>query len=129
MRVYVSLTTLCLFLLQKTNVESFQQPSIISIGQPKLTTTTSLKVQDDENTNNIAGGRRAFVTSGVMAVASSLFLPQLAVADGSGGGSSVDYKAVAQDIMDLVKKNPDWGPSEFAPMVVVTHYCFLFPSH
>jgi hypothetical protein len=26
---------------------------------------------------------------------------------------TVDYKAVAKDIMDLVNKNPDWGPSKF----------------
>ena len=53
------------------------------------------------------GSRRNFVAAS-MAAAASLMLPTMpARAEG------VDYKAVAADVMDLVKKNPDWGPSEY----------------
>ena len=50
--------------------------------------------------------RRAFVANSVFAGVSFLLYPSMpAHADG------VDYKAVASDIMDLVKANPDWGPT------------------
>ncbi|KAL3908664.1 MAG: hypothetical protein SGILL_008398 [Bacillariaceae sp.] len=53
-----------------------------------------------------AHDRRDFVTGGIAAV-SSLLLPQVLPAN----AADVDYKAVAKDIMDLVEKNPDWGPT------------------
>jgi hypothetical protein len=60
---------------------------------------------------SVENSRRTFVVSGMAAVASSLFLPQTNVLPVFADDSAVDYKAVAKDIMDLVEKNPDWGPS------------------
>lgn len=54
--------------------------------------------------------RRAFLSTGMAAVAAAIVtattdLPRPAFADG------VDYKAVSNDIADLIKANPDWGPT------------------
>ena len=60
--------------------------------------TTALQAEDD--------ARRSFLATSV-AAATSFMLPSMpAKADG------VDYKAVAADIMDLVKADPDKGPSK-----------------
>jgi hypothetical protein len=104
MRVQVSLSLLCLFVRGAT-VQPFQ-PIGTAIRVPKTSTTSLTALQSDENS---VSGRRAFVTGGVMVAASALLLPQYATAD----SISVDYKAVAKDIIDIVQKNPDWGPSKF----------------
>jgi hypothetical protein len=65
-----------------------------------------------------ANDRRAFVTVGI-AAASSLLLPQVVPAH-AADATSVDYKAVAKDIVDLVDKNPDWGPSKLTSLDVPT---------
>jgi len=67
-------------------------------GQTKLFHSIKNEAFDD---------RRSFLLSGLATAvtATSLGIPLPAVA------ASVDYKAVAADIMDLVKKNPDWGPT------------------
>lgn len=49
--------------------------------------------------------RRAFIWSGVAASLAMTTSPLPSVAAG------VDYKAVASDLSDLIKKNPDWGPT------------------
>ena len=49
--------------------------------------------------------RRAFIWSGVATSLALTTSPLPSVAAG------VDYKAVASDISDLVKTNPDWGPT------------------
>lgn len=67
------------------------------------TTATSLAATSEDD------ARRIFLGSS-MAAAASLMLPTMPAHAADGG---VDYKAVAADIMDLVKKNPDWGPSKF----------------
>ena len=54
------------------------------------------------------GSRRNFVAAS-MAAAASLMVPTM-----PAHAEDVDYKAVAADIMELVKKNPDWGPSKSA---------------
>lgn len=75
--------------------------------------------------------RRAFVTTGTATALSFLLLPQTpSVAHAEGG---VDYKAVASDVMDLVKKNPDWGPSKLiswcsqkdSPLLLSNESCYL----
>jgi hypothetical protein len=108
MRIQESLSLLCLFLMTGTTVVYPFQPVGNAIRLTK-TSTTSLTAQLQSNENS-STGRRAFVTGGVMAAASVLSFPQYATADGS---SSLDYKAVAKDIIDIVQKNPDWGPSKF----------------
>ncbi|CAB9525067.1 c peroxidase, mitochondrial [Seminavis robusta] len=58
----------------------------------------------DESSSDDA--RRAFMATGAVG-AFSLMMPNLPAHAADG----VDYKAVASDIMDLVKANPDWGPT------------------
>jgi hypothetical protein len=84
-----------------SSVDSFQPVGRLS---SKLSTSLQAHSQHYDVANP---DRRVFVTGGLVAAASALLLPQPALADG------VDYKAVAKDIMELVEKNPDWGPSEW----------------
>ena len=60
----------------------------------------------------LAAARRDFVVS-TLAGACSLVLgtTPTATAAASEYGSVVDYQAVARDIMDLVKKDPNKGPT------------------
>ena len=53
--------------------------------------------------------RRDFLANGGMAAVTAL-LPQIRPAFADDG---VDYKAVAKDIMNLVKDDPDKGPSTY----------------
>ena len=69
--------------------------------RPATAITMSASSENDSN-------RRSFVTQSVAAAAAfslGLGVQQPAVA------ADVDYKAVAQDIMDLVKADPDKGPT------------------
>ncbi|KAL3903123.1 MAG: hypothetical protein SGARI_005520 [Bacillariaceae sp.] len=93
-------SSLCLFLAATTNVHSFQ----LQQSKPTVTpnSNSALHALSD------GGDRRSFMNGGV-AAAASLLLPQFSAP--ANAADAVDYKAVAQDIMDLVKKNPDWGPS------------------
>jgi hypothetical protein len=75
------------------------QAGLISTSRPATVLKAVEEQQDD--------ARRTFVATS-MAAAASLFVPQTPPALAAG---SVDYKAVASDIMDLVQKNPDWGPT------------------
>lgn len=89
-------------LLVSPSAHSFQVSTSTSANAKRV----ALKSHSDDQTD---GGRRTFMATGVTAAA-SLMLPKLpAYADGG-----VDYKAVAKDIMKLVEKNPDWGPSEYS---------------
>jgi hypothetical protein len=118
MKIQVSSLLLCLF-LTGTTVHPFQ-PVGQSLRVSKTSTSTSLPALqcDDDNTSS---GRRAFVAGGVMAAASTLLFPQYAMAD----GNSVDYKAVAKDIIDVIQKNPDWGPSKFSNLFHQGDFCAL----
>lgn len=58
-------------------------------------------VRDDHATPD----RRVFLGSSLTFLLTAVSVPLKAYADG------VDYKAVADDIAKLVKKNPDWGPT------------------
>lgn len=51
--------------------------------------------------------RWLFSCSWVVGSTTTLFPSQSCAAD----AATVDYKAVAADIRDLVKANPDWGPT------------------
>lgn len=53
--------------------------------------------------------RRGFLASSMAAAASMMLPPMIQPAHADG----VDYKAVAADVMDLVAKNPDYGPSKY----------------
>ena len=87
-----TVTSLCMLLAAQRSAQAFVPISFSSSATP-----TELTAHD----------RRAFVTGGV-AAASSLFLPQVLPAS----AADVDYKAVAKDIMDMVEKDPDKGPSK-----------------
>ena len=84
-----------LFSLLLASSHAFQVPTQVRPQKTALAATA----EDDS--------RRTFMASSV-AAAAALMLP-IMPAHADGG---VDYKAVAADIMELVKKNPDWGPSE-----------------
>jgi len=51
--------------------------------------------------------RRVFLGSSLAFFLTTALNPVASYAD----GGAVDYKAVAADISDLVRKNPDWGPT------------------
>ena len=87
-------------LLVSPSAHAFQSSTSTSMRVKQMTMNSHVEGQEDT-------GRRAFMATG-MTAAASLLLPQFpAYAD-----EGVDYKAVAKDIMGLVEKNPDWGPSE-----------------
>lgn len=67
--------------------------------------TTSLSAHADAEV--VGTERRAFLlgTLGAASVSLMGLVPQKANAVG------VDYKAVSRDIADLIKKEPDWGPT------------------
>ena len=95
------LRTLAIALLISPTAQAFQVgTSTATRTKPVVALKAHAEGQDDD-------GRRAFMATGMAAVA-SLMLPQMP-ANADGG---VDYKAVAKDIMKLVEKNPDWGPSK-----------------
>lgn len=103
-----ALSAISLFCLLGRSVTGFQSLS----NRPACRLATEVYAQNENS-------RRTFVTGSVAATIASLGWPyNLVHAEDSpvaaAASSSVDYKAVASDIMDLVKKNPDWGPSEFA---------------
>ena len=87
-----------LFLLLAAQHEA---QAFLPTSSPRAAHTSELEAHD----------RRGFVTGGIAAM-SSLLLPQALPAN----AADVDYKAVAKDIMDLVEKNPDWGPSKSMPV-------------
>ena len=79
-------------------------PSVLSIYRPTTTSSFSLHAE----ANNISDRRGFLVTGGILA-ATSLSTPIM-----PAHADDVDYKAVARDIMDLVSKDPDKGPSELS---------------
>jgi Peroxidase len=79
-----------------------------------VTTTRASSVLHASNTAEEASyddSRRTFMASGVMAGISSLFVLQPTMPARAADAAGVDYKAVANDIMNLVKANPDKGPT------------------
>jgi len=74
-----------------------------SISTPQRTSHSALSAQHSDL------DRRAFVAAGSLA-SLSVFLPFPAPANAEAA-TVVDYKAVAKDVADLVKANPDWGPT------------------
>jgi len=88
---------------------AFLSLSLVTTSQAFQATTTPAKHQKVSPLFATAkdDARRGFLATGMAAAAFYWMIPtQRARAEG------VDYKAVAADVMDLVKKNPDWGPSK-----------------
>jgi hypothetical protein len=73
------------------------------IPQSKIRIDTSLRSARKEE--NACDSRRYFLWSGFMTTA-ALGLPWPAHA-----ATSPDYKAVSADIVELIRKTPDWGPT------------------
>jgi cytochrome c peroxidase len=74
--------------------------------------TTSLQavVAPVEGEEGVISSRRAFLTAaGAAATLTGLAWsrPRAALA----ADASVDYRAVAADVADLIRKDPDWGPT------------------
>ena len=89
-----------LFFLTLSSIHAFQ---ISSTTHRRSVTSLKASSLDAHDT------RRSFLQTCAMGtVASMLFQPPPAA---HAAASSVDYKAVASDIAELVKKNPDWGPT------------------
>lgn len=110
------MTGLSLFLLlAATPVANAFHHHVFLPKQTVRSTMTSLAVtaQGINNNDKDESGRRAFVTQTVAAAAAfslglSSSTPTVATA---AAGAVVDYKAVAQDVADLVKADPDKGPT------------------
>lgn len=102
----LAVSSLCCLLLAAQHAQAF-------LPNPTYSSTTAPSTELHAH----AADRRAFVTGGIGA-ATTLFLPQVAPVH-AADAASVDYKAVAKDIMDLVEKNPDWGPSKLTPDDVI----------
>jgi len=94
-----------------SNISAFQVATTTSTSSSRTTTPLKAVQQDTEDDS-----RRTFMASSMAAVAAS-FLGGVSQAPApayaaAAAAKEVDYKAVASDIMALVKKNPDYGPSK-----------------
>ena len=97
----------CLALFSGQSVYAFAPPSISAATTTKTITAGSALYSTTKNDENGVDGRRAFLSTSTVACLACLFgKPSFVHADGD-----VDYKAVAADIADIVKKNPDKGPT------------------
>lgn len=108
MRNFLSLSLLSLL---GAAVDSFQ--TVVLSKSPPKSALQAYTQEGNDQQQAAHPDRRAFVSSGILAAASTLLVtsqPDLALAAAEG----VDYKAIAKDIMDLVEKNPDWGPSKLS---------------
>jgi len=94
----------CLTLLSGQSAYAFAPPSVTSTA--KTTTAGSALYSTTKSNENGVDGRRAFLSTSAVACLGCLFKPTMVHADGD-----VDYKAVAADIADIIKKNPDKGPT------------------
>jgi hypothetical protein len=81
---------------------------LFSSGDAFVPPATSITRSVPALSSALNADRRGFLVAGGMAAATALLPNMPAIADGG-----VDYKAVASDIMDLVKSDPDKGPSKF----------------
>jgi len=97
----------CLTLLSGQSVYAFVPPSITATATKTTTVGSALYSTTKSNDENGVDGRRAFLSTSTVACLACLFKPTFAHAD----GGDVDYKAVAADIADIIKKNPDKGPT------------------
>ena len=107
-----------LSLVDVTSAFVRQQPA----SRKSLSSSTSvLAAYHGKEVRSFEHDRRTFTVNGMAAAVTSLFLPQIMTslpASADDSSTSVDYKAVAKDIMDLVNKNPDWGPSKFCTVII-----------
>lgn len=63
---------------------------------------------DDDVEESLTTNRRAFLGSFLAILVAGAARPSFAEEEAA---APLDYKAVAADVADLVKKNPDWGPT------------------
>lgn len=77
-------------------------PSVLRSGRHVYSRLQA--VANDDVTDS--DSRRAFLWTGASAAAAFAWSPLSAYA-----ASSIDYKAVASDISEAVRANPDWGPT------------------
>jgi len=104
------LSTFLLVLLASQSTQAFQPETSMTSVRLVSTSVSGLQAHAlSSAASHDDSARRSFMTSSA-AFAASLLLPQIPA---YAVDENVDYKAVANDIMDLVKKNPDWGPSTF----------------
>ena len=94
----------CLALLSGQSVYAFA-PSV-STAAKTTTSGSALYSTTKSNDENGVDGRRAFLSTSAAACLACLFKPIIVHADGD-----VDYKAVAADIADIIKKDPNKGPT------------------
>ena len=74
-------------------------------ASPSSRSPTLLQAVRDDTTAD----RRVFLGSSLAFFAAATTFPFQSLADEAA--PAVDYKAVAADVADLVKANPDWGPT------------------
>jgi len=94
----------CLVLLSGQSAYAFA-PSRTTTAKT-TTAGSALYSTTKSNDENGVDGRRAFLSTSTVACLACLFKPTMVNANGD-----VDYKAVAADIADIIKKNPDKGPT------------------
>ena len=109
----------CVALLSGQSVYAFA-PSGITAATAKTTTTarSALYSTTKSNDENGVDGRRAFLSTSAVGCLACLFKPTLVNADGD-----VDYKAVAADIADIIKKDPDKGPTLVRLVSIISLIC------
>jgi len=109
---------LAVLLLPNSKVTSFQ------IGSTTTRPTKTCLFSGQSSNEVAAENRRSFLSAAVMAagaaVTASSWYPLQALA------ADVDYKAVSNDIAELVRKNPDWGPT-MVRLGAFRYVFFLFP--
>lgn len=77
---------------------------------PSITRPAAIASNTALHESNVAATDRRGFLEGILATAATTVLISPTT---PAYAADVDYKAVANDIMDLVKNDPDKGPSEF----------------
>lgn len=87
------------------------QPLVAKIARHPVALQSSSLYRDDDDDmeESSTTNRRAFLGSSLAILVAGAAHPSFA--DEEAAAAPLDYKAVAADIADLVKKNPDWGPT------------------
>lgn len=109
----MKLVSICLIAAATSNAaNAFSQHAFFTKPSASFFLTTNTRCRgstkdDDCSNQSMQDDRRAFLLASTAALASGI----VTSFPSQSSAATVDYKAVAADISDLVIKNPDWGPT------------------
>ena len=114
----------CVALISIQSAYAFAPSSVTTPAKTTTAASSALYSTTKSNDENGVDGRRAFLTTSTVGCLACLFKPSLVHADGD-----VDYKAVAADIADIIKSDPNKGPT-LVRLVSIYHIIFIsYVSH